>query len=282
VSKDDIRIVTASSSATLPAECKGQVAVSGSYGGEYNAYHAAKWGIRGVVLCDAGVGKDNAGIKGLPYLDRIDLPAATADAMTCHIADAEHMLEHGIISHVNKAAVALGCKAGMSVRACADVMKAGPVVDATPPEISGGKRYVMRSEPGEPKVLCLDAAPMLEPDDAGQIAITGSHAAMFRGKPDGVIGPDVLAIFFSDAGVGLDGAGTARLADLDKREIPAGAASAESARIGDSRSIYEDGMLSHVNKSAERAGIRPGMAVRVAVDRLIEARRRAEPSDESE
>jgi hypothetical protein len=72
----DIRIVTCSSSATLAPDCAGQVIVSGSYGGEYNAWHAAKWRIRGVILSDAGVGKHNAGTKGLPYLDRIGLPAA--------------------------------------------------------------------------------------------------------------------------------------------------------------------------------------------------------------
>ena len=56
--------------------------------------------------------KDNAGICGLEYLDQINLAAATADAQTCHIGDGDHMLEHGIISHVNRAATALGCSPG--------------------------------------------------------------------------------------------------------------------------------------------------------------------------
>jgi uncharacterized protein YunC (DUF1805 family) len=270
MSSTDVRILTASSSATASPDCAGQVLVSGSYGGEYNAFHAAKWGLRGVVLCDAGVGKDNAGIKGLPYLDRIGLPAATADAMTCHIADADHMLEHGTISFVNEAAAALGCKPGQSVKTVAEAMKAAGIINEKPPQISGGKRYVVRDNPGEPKVVCLDAAPMLEPGDAGQIAVTGSHAALFRGLPDDVIKPDVLAIFFSDAGIGLDEAGVARLADLDKRTIPAGTASAESARIGDSRSIFEDGILSRVNASASAAGLTEGMTVSQAITMLIE------------
>ena len=117
----DVRILTFSSSATATKDCVGHVVVSGSYGGEYNAWHAAKWGIRGLILNDAGVGKDNAGISGLFYLDRIGLPAATADAQSCHIADGEHMLAHGVISHVNAAAAAIGCKVGQSVRLCADV-----------------------------------------------------------------------------------------------------------------------------------------------------------------
>jgi hypothetical protein len=266
---EQISICAVSSSASAKADCAGQVIVSGSYGGEYNAYHAAKWGIRGVVLNDAGVGKGGAGIKGLAYLDRIGLAAATGDVMTCHIADGDHMLAHGIISYVNDAAARLGCAVGQTVRACAELMTKGPVIDKTPPEISGGKRYVISEKPGEPKVLCLDAVPMLEPADAGQIVVSGSHAAMFRGKPDGVVGPDVMAIFFSDAGVGLDGAGIARLADLEGRNIPAGTASATSAPIGDSRAIYTHGILSHINPSAERLGAVVGMSVNAFVDRLI-------------
>ena len=61
----DVTIVTASSSATAPASCRSNVLISGSYGGEYNAFHAAKNALRGVVMNDAGVGKDNAGISGL-------------------------------------------------------------------------------------------------------------------------------------------------------------------------------------------------------------------------
>ncbi|WP_131113973.1 hypothetical protein [Lichenihabitans psoromatis] len=274
----DGAIYTCSSSATATAACAGQVIVSGSYGGEYNAFHAAKWGIRGVVLNDAGVGKDGAGIKGLPYLDRIGLPAATADAMTCHIADADHMLDHGRISHVNEAAAALGCRVGEAVRACADRMTAGPVISTAPPAIGGGKRYVVHDVAGEPNVLCLDAAPLLEATDAGQIVVTGSHAAMFRGLPDGVIGPDVKAIFFSDAGVGLDGAGIARLADLDTRGIPAATAAAASAPIGDARAIYRDGIISHANAAAEALGAAAGLPIKAFVDMLL-ARARVNAAD---
>jgi hypothetical protein len=272
---DAVSIYTCASSATATAECKGQVVISGSYGGRYNAWHAAKWGIRGVVLNDAGVGKDDAGINGLPYLDEIGLAAATADAMTCHIADGEHMLAVGRISHVNRSAERLGCRVGQTVRDCAERMKGGAVVTTPPPAISSGKRYVVHDVPGEPKVLCLDAAPLLGPSDAGQIVVTGSHAAMFRGRPDGVVGPDVMAIFFSDAGGGLDGAGIARLADLDTRDIPAATASAASAPIGDARGIYQDGIISHANEAARRRGARPGQPIRNFVSQLLDNARRS-------
>lgn len=260
-------ILTASSSATAPEGTAGNVLVSGSYGGEYNAYHAAKWGIRGVVLNDAGVGYGNAGIKGLAYLDRIDLAAATADAFTCHIADGEHMLQHGIISHVNESARRLGCAVGQTVADCAALMAAGPIIDRKPPDISGGRRYMLSDAP-EPRLIALDAAPMLTPEDAGAIAVTGSHAALFRGRPDGVIGPQLFAVFFNDAGVGLDNAGIARLPTLDERGMIAGTVSAASAPIGDARAEYEHGIISHLNDSARRAGGVIGEPLRDFIARL--------------
>ena len=38
-----------------------------------------------------------------------------------------------------------------------------------------------------------------------------------------------------------------------------------SARIGDGRSTYEDGIVSRVNETARAAGIEPGMTAREAV-----------------
>jgi hypothetical protein len=257
----DVRICAAPSSATATSECRGQVLISGSYGGEYNAWHAAKWGLRGVVLNDAGVGKNEAGIQGLPYLDGIGLPAAAADAWTCHIGDAEHMLAHGTVSRVNRAASRLGCIPGQSVRDCAQRMCSGPVIDAALPPLKGGKRHVVSNSEGKPAVTCLDAAPMLEPGDAGSIVVTGSQAAIFRGKPDNVINVDVRAIFFSDAGVGLDNAGIARLPTLDERGIAAATAAVDSAAIGDSLSIYHDGVISFLNSTAAALGGRSGMSI---------------------
>jgi hypothetical protein len=262
-------ITTVSASSQVTAAARGGVVISGSYGGEYNAWHAGKWGLRGVVLNDAGVGRDNAGTRGLPYLDQIGLAAATADARTCHIADGDHMLAHGVISFVNRAAAALGCRPGESVARCVERMRSAPVAAGTLPPIAGGKRYTIRDTPGELRVICLDAAPMMEPGDAGAIAVTGSHAALFRGKPDNVVAVDLHAILYIAAGVGLDGAGISRLPELDARAMPAGAVAADSAPIGDSRAIYADGVLSHVNRAALARGARPGMALRHFIAMLI-------------
>jgi uncharacterized protein YunC (DUF1805 family) len=259
-------IFTVPASSYVNASHHGQVIVSGSYGGDYNAFHAGKWGLRGVILNDAGIGKDNAGIHGIEYLEQIGLAAATADVNTCHIADGEHMLEHGRLSFVNRFAAALGIKPGDTVRSAAERMRTAPIAEGKLSEIAGGKRYTIRET--EPQIICLDAAPMLQPGDEGAIAVTGSHAALFRGKPDKVISVNLRGVFFSDGGVGMDAAGVSRLPDLDRMGIPAGAAAAMSASIGNSRSVYSDGILSHVNKLAAGKGIAVGMPVREAVDRL--------------
>jgi hypothetical protein len=264
-----VQILATPSSASATSECHGHVLISGSYAGEYNAYHAAKWGLRGVVLNDAGVGKNRAGIRGLDYLDAMHLPGATADTFTCHIGDGEHMLEKGSISYVNESARALGCERGQSVRECAARMGAGDVIEQVLPLISGGKRHSLNYTQKAPPVVCIDAAPMLTPDDAGSIAVTGSHAALFRGRPDNVIQVPVRAIFFSDAGIGLDEAGIARLPTLDSRGIIAGAASHVSAEIGNAQSIHDEGVLSCVNASAAALGGRPGMRIGDFIEQLL-------------
>jgi hypothetical protein len=273
-SGEAVKIMTVASCSFVREEHRGHVVVSGSYGGRYNAYNAAKWPVRAVIMNDAGVGKDDAGIVGLDFLDRINMAAATADAQTCHIGDGDHMLAHGTISRVNHTASALGCRVGQSVRECAELMRAAAVPMEMPPAITEGARFILRDNPGEPRLVCADSVGMIEPEDEGQIVVTASHAALSGGRPDNAVKPDVYAVFFSDAGIGMDGAGIARLSFLDQRAIPAGAVSAASAPIGDSRALYHDGVLSHVNQAAARAGGRSGMTLKAFVDILTVAAKR--------
>ncbi len=180
-------IVCAPSSATAPPETASAVLISGSYGGVYNAWHAVRKAAKAVILSDAGVGMNRAGISGLPWLGALGIPGATADYRTCHIGDGDHILQFGKISFVNSAAAALGCAAGEPVSDCARKLEcASPrVVDV--PAVEGGKRYDLLQREGRPPVIGLDAAPLLVEADAGSIAVTGSHAALVRGRPDNVI-----------------------------------------------------------------------------------------------
>jgi hypothetical protein len=266
---ENLEIMTVASCSFVGEQHRAHVVVSGSYGGKYNAFNAAKWGVRGVIMNDAGIGKGNAGIVGLGYLDAISLAAATADAQTCHIGDGDHMLEHGVISHVNATAAILGCTPGQSVRQCAELLRSASVPTTMPPAITEGARFVIRDVPNEPTLICADSIGMLRPEDTGRIVVTASHGALSGGRPDNTVPLGIHAVFFSDAGVGMDGAGIARLADLDRKHIVAATTSADSAPIGDSRALYQDGVLSHVNAAASQRGGRVGMKLKAFIDHLI-------------
>ncbi|MEA2736834.1 MAG: hypothetical protein QOH05_141 [Acetobacteraceae bacterium] len=271
---EEVKVLTVASCSNVRAEHRSHVVVSGSYSGRYNAFNAARWPVRAVIMNDAGIGKDNAGIVGLDFLDQIDMAAATADARTCHIGDGDHMLAHVIISHVNRTAAGLGCAPGQSVRDCAERMRAARVPTVAPPPITDGARFVMRDVPGEPVLVCADSIGMLQPDDAGRIVVTASHGALSGGRLDNTVPLGIHAVFFSDAGGGMDLAGIARLDDLDRKGIVAGATSADSAPIGDSRALYHDGILSHVNGRAALRGGRVGMTLKDFIAVLIASAKR--------
>jgi len=56
---------------------------------------------------------------------------------------------------------------------------------------------------------------------------------------------------------------------LEKRGVAAGTVSCNTARIGDGRSTYETGVVSHANETAKRLELREGMSARDAVARLV-------------
>lgn len=70
-------IILAHSVTKLGADAGGAVVVSGSHGGVYPGYLAAKAAVRAVILNNAGIGKDEPGIGALHYLDALGIAAAT-------------------------------------------------------------------------------------------------------------------------------------------------------------------------------------------------------------
>lgn len=251
---------------------RGRVLIAGSHGGVYAAYLAACAGVRGVVLNDAGVGLDGAGIAGLDYLQALGIPAATVSTHTARIGDGADTAARGIVSHANSQALALGCHTGQPALSCAEAMsRAAPGPAARPPAIDEG-RYRIGSVAGGVEVWALDSASLVLPEDAGRVLVIGSHGGAPGGRAETALKTDALAAVFHDAGVGVDRAGLGRLPFLDRRGIPAATVSAASARIGDGRSLWRTGVLSHVNETAAALGARPGTTVTRFVDAVASAR----------
>lgn len=263
-----VRVDALDSITGLTDDHRGHIVVAASHGAVYAAYLAANGGARAVILNDAGVGKGGAGISGLPYLDGFGIAAATISHLSARIGDGDDMLARGVISHVNEAAKALGCRPGQSCAECARLMQSAPPASANPPEQSES-RSLLRAEPGEPEVWGADSASLVLPEDSGHIVITGSHGQVLGDRPETALKYDALAAVFSDAGIGADRAGISRLPALDTRRIPAVTVSADSARIGDSRSLYEEGRISCVNETAVALGAKPGISTRDFVALVI-------------
>ena len=245
----------------------GTVLIAGSHGGRFAAYVAARAGVRGVILCDAGVGKDRAGIACLDYFDLLGRPAATVAHTSARIADAADIRARGRVSHVNRAAAALGCAPGEPVaEAAARMTAAGPPVKAPPPYAEA--RFPLLIEPGRPEVWGLDSISLLGPQDQGRIIVAGSHGGLVGGRA--VLGWSCRprGAVFNDAGVGADRAGIARLAVLDAEGIAGATVDCRTARIGDARSTWAEGVLSHVNRIAADHGVAPGETCRQFADRV--------------
>ena len=109
-------------------------------------------------------------------------------------------------------------------------------------------------------VVLLDSITQVRPEHAGMVVISGSHGGVSAGHYASQVRAALYV--FNDAGVGKDQAGIASLATLDALGIAAAAVAHTSARIGEARDTYEDGVVSHANAAAVALGIQPGAVLR--------------------
>ena len=259
------RILAAESVTELGDEVRGAVLVAGSHGGLIASYLGAKAGAHALILNDAGIGLDQAGIAGLPWLDAIGLAAAVVAHTSARVGDGADSLAHGVISRANECAQRAGVAAGMSARVAAEKLTLAAAPFAAPPPYTEGRWCILQSQGVE--IWALDSVGKLVPEDAGRVLLIGSHGALHGGRRNSALNLHGVAIaaraaIFNDAGGGADGAGMTRLAELDARGVPAATVSHTSARIGDGRSIWETGVLSYINRQAQGAGARAGMRAR--------------------
>lgn len=242
-------------------ELKGIATVCGSHGGLYAAYLAARSRALAIVLHDAGVGKDNAGIACIDYCQQLGMASATVDYMSAKVGNGEDMLKRGVLSHVNDIAKSLGVEKGMTVKQAMPLLETAPNWHADPPAYEEGQCEVELIK-GKPTILCLDSASMAAPEHKGRILAIGSHGGLLGGDPAAALRTDARAAIYNDAGIGIDSAGTTRLPALDERGIAAITVSAETALIGDGRSTLMDGEISAMNECARESGAVVGMMAR--------------------
>lgn len=262
--------VVVGDSATWPGQLQGAVAVCGSHGGATAVAHAIHLGAKGLILNDAGIGKDDAGISGLRYAESWGMAAATVGHLSARIGSGADTYRSGIVSHANEHAQTAGVAAGMTAAEAAERLavteaQAPSGLHDPPPR---PKAIVMVE--GRPPVIAVDSHADADASVEGVILVTGSHGGVVAAR---AVTYPVAAAFFNDAGIGKEQAGIGRLPILDAAGIPAATVSHLSARIGDARDTFASGRISCANEAARAVGIETGAALHEAVLLLQEAPR---------
>ena len=131
------------------------------------------------------------------------------------------------------------------------------------------RRRVLEEYP-RARVVMVDTIAHVDPEDAGQVVVCGSHGGMSSGEYAARV--PVAAVFFNDAGGGKDNAGRAALPFLEARGIAAGTVAHDTAMIGDGLETFETGVISAVNNRARAAEFSVGEPLRSAIRRVLGGR----------
>lgn len=249
-------------------QAAGAILVSGSHGGTLAIEYVLRLGARGVLVNDAGVGKEQAGIAGFAIADEAGLAVAAVSHESARIGDGADTLASGIVSYVNATAGDAGVHVGMAAREAIAAMVSVP---PPPPDVIAAApqhRPPRLVDPGPPAVYAVDSAADVLGPLAGSVVVAGSHGGATHGRALDVA---VAGAFFNDAGIGKERAGIGRLAILEASSTPGIAVSHQSARIGDAVDAWEHGVVSVVNQPAAAVGIEPEQQVRSAVRSIQEA-----------
>lgn len=94
----------------------------------------------------------------------------------------------------------------------------------------------------------------------GDVVVNASYSGVLCARM--VMSARPRAVIGLDCAIGKDGAGIAGLWYYEALGVPAAATDTMTAEMGNGRDLYENGVISRVNDSAQRLGIAPGMQVR--------------------
>lgn len=254
----------------LPPQAHDTAVIAASHCGVYSARCAIAAGLSGVILHDAGVGREQAGIAGLRELDRHSLAAAAISHRSARIGDGMDCHTRGIISFVNESASRLRVSVGQHAAEALALLNAAVSRQRPQPTLQPVESRRLIARIGGVAIVALDSSSLVTLADSSTIVMTGSHGGLLGGRAKSAIKHRVLAAAYNDADLGIDEAGVSRLAALNALGVCAFTVSAWSARIGDGLSTYEDGFVTWANSKARDCGAEPGLAAHRLVERFIE------------
>lgn len=274
-------IVQLDSLGDLQANNTCPILVCGSHcGGNRDlARHVSNCHVKAVFLNSAGIGKNQAGIRGLMHYEAENVIACAVDHHSAEIGIAKDTWDSGIISHTNPLAETTGIQVGDSVQeAVAKVAKLSSSTfsvqqtkDVESPSQSLVKANDSKAELKKQSqtlvegvtITVTDSITFLNQDNAGDIVVCGSHGGMSAGHYAQKHG--VKAVFFNDAGIGKNNAGTKSLDSLSDAGILACTVDCMSAEIFNGQDVLNNGIISVCNSLAKAQNIKEKMTVKEAI-----------------
>lgn len=233
--------------------------------------------IKAVFLNNAGIGKNQAGVRGLMHYEAEDILACAVDRNSAEIGIASDTWQCGMISHLNPRAETAGIQIGDSVKEAVAKIRdiIGQSLSKTKSEHSG---HLLKNEEKANKanlkiqaqtqidgvpVTVTDSITFLNENNAGDIVVCGSHGGVSAGHY--AQKHRVKAVFFNDAGIGKNNAGTKSLESLSDAGILACTADCMSAEIFNGQDVLENGIISVCNQLAKNRNIKEKMPVKEAI-----------------
>ena len=120
---------------------------------------------------------------------------------------------------------------------------------------------------GDRRIVIMDSITKVTPEDEGCFVVAASHGGASSGEF--ALEVPLGLVVLNDAGVGKDQAGIAALGMLEAHGVPAATVSHDSARIGDSRDMWESGVISRVNIQAKALGLAEGQPLKDTLPSLM-------------
>ncbi len=242
------------------------IVVNASYCGVLPARFVGQHMPRGAIGVDCGIGREAAGIAGLPYLEALEIPGAVADVMTVELGNGVDLYETGVISRVNAVADQCGVRPGMAVSEAARLMLEVDPESRAANEVTN--REVMYTAPSGRKIVCLDSIAFGLPEDKGTNVLLGAgHSGRSSVPYLRKVAP--WAFIGSDGGGGKNESGMAGIYIVEDDGLAVATVDARTACMGDGHSTYEFGVISAANRQARERGVEIGQMAREAAKALL-------------
>jgi len=242
------------------------------------ARHVKNCHVKAVFLNNAGVGKNQAGIRGLIHYQAEGILACAVDHNSAEIGISSDTWESGTISHSNPQAEEAGIQIGDSVKDAVGKIVNLFILPSSTQINKDFESLIDEKKENSSKVdlkkqvqthidgvsiTVTDSITFLNENNAGEIVVCGSHGGLSAGEY--AQKHRVKAVFFNDAGIGKNRAGVKSLESLSDAGILACTVDCMSAEIFNGYDTLGNGIITVCNQLATIRNIKEKMTVTEAI-----------------